>query len=253
MVAREQPKFGGVRSCGKSLYSELCGLLCCNLRAGYWRSSQRQRMCCWLCGISCLRKEYLASFHMFSSLRTQIMVQRSGRLFHIDFGHFLGNFKKKFGIKRERAKVWWLSFRKLVMIDGIPEQFVFTPDFLYVMGGKGSKHYQLVSCFLSSSPWDTLSYDAALWPQFVESCCKAYNILRQHASLFVNLFAMVRPCMYMCSCSASRCEAWMVHKMNVGAVCSFGERSPDVVDRYPRADQTKRHWVHAGSVQARPR
>ena len=25
------------------------------------------------------------------------------QLFHIDFGHFLGNFKKKLGIKRERV------------------------------------------------------------------------------------------------------------------------------------------------------
>lgn len=29
-----------------------------------------------------------------------IMVTKSGHLFHIDFGHFLGNFKSKFGIKR---------------------------------------------------------------------------------------------------------------------------------------------------------
>ena len=26
---------------------------------------------------------------------------KEGNLFHIDFGHFLGNVKKKFGIKRE--------------------------------------------------------------------------------------------------------------------------------------------------------
>ena len=25
------------------------------------------------------------------------------QLFHIDFGHFLGNFKSKFGVKRERV------------------------------------------------------------------------------------------------------------------------------------------------------
>ena len=32
-----------------------------------------------------------------------IMLQDNGKLFHIDFGHFLGNFKEKFGIKRERT------------------------------------------------------------------------------------------------------------------------------------------------------
>ncbi len=32
-----------------------------------------------------------------------IMVNRDGKLFHIDFGHFLGHFKKKYGIKRERV------------------------------------------------------------------------------------------------------------------------------------------------------
>ncbi len=26
-------------------------------------------------------------------------------MFHIDFGHFLGNFKHKFGIKRERVRL----------------------------------------------------------------------------------------------------------------------------------------------------
>lgn len=30
-----------------------------------------------------------------------IMLKRSGELFHIDFGHFLGNFKWKYGIKRQ--------------------------------------------------------------------------------------------------------------------------------------------------------
>jgi phosphatidylinositol-4,5-bisphosphate 3-kinase len=43
-----------------------------------------------------------------------VMVRRNGQLFHIDFGHFLGNYKKKFGFKREKAA------------------FVFTPDFAKV-------------------------------------------------------------------------------------------------------------------------
>ncbi|GAM25539.1 hypothetical protein SAMD00019534_087140 [Acytostelium subglobosum LB1] len=80
-----------------------------------------------------------------------LMCTKLGRLFHIDFGHFLGNYKKKFGFKRERAP------------------FVFTPDFCYVMGGKESPKFA----------------------QFVNYCCTAYNILRRHAKLFMNLFAMM--------------------------------------------------------------
>lgn len=48
-----------------------------------------------------------------------IMVNRDGQIFHIDFGHFLGHFKKKFGIQRERVP------------------FVLTNDFLQVIT-KGS-------------------------------------------------------------------------------------------------------------------
>eukprot|EP01116_Phalansterium_solitarium_P018016 TRINITY_DN4609_c0_g1_i1.p1 TRINITY_DN4609_c0_g1~~TRINITY_DN4609_c0_g1_i1.p1 ORF type:complete len:1412 (-),score=535.42 TRINITY_DN4609_c0_g1_i1:565-4800(-) len=80
-----------------------------------------------------------------------VMLTREGHLFHIDFGHFLGNFKKKFGMKRERAP------------------FVFTPDFAYVLGGKDGDNFK----------------------EFVELCCKAYNILRKHANVFINLFAMM--------------------------------------------------------------
>ena len=43
------------------------------------------------------------------------MIQKTGKLFHIDFGHFLGNFKTKFGVKRERAP------------------FVFTPAMAHVL------------------------------------------------------------------------------------------------------------------------
>jgi phosphatidylinositol-4,5-bisphosphate 3-kinase/phosphatidylinositol-4-phosphate 3-kinase len=58
-----------------------------------------------------------------------VMVKRTGELFHIDFGHFLGNFKKKYGVKRERSP------------------FKFTPQFAHVMGGKGSPLYQEFEVF----------------------------------------------------------------------------------------------------------
>lgn len=32
-----------------------------------------------------------------------IMIKKNGQLFHIDFGHILGHFKEKFGIRRERV------------------------------------------------------------------------------------------------------------------------------------------------------
>ena len=61
------------------------------------------------------------------------MLARSGHLFHIDFGHFLGNFKSKFGIKRETAP------------------FVFTPDFAYVLGDRGSEGFErFVSWFTTT-------------------------------------------------------------------------------------------------------
>lgn len=47
-----------------------------------------------------------------------IMIKNNGEIFHIDFGHFLGHFKYKYGIKRERAP------------------FVFTREFKKVLGGK---------------------------------------------------------------------------------------------------------------------
>ena len=82
-----------------------------------------------------------------------IMLKRDGHLFHIDFGHFLGNFKSKFGIKRERTA------------------FVFTKEMLSVMGGNKSDEYK----------------------EFVELCLEAFNILRLHADEMISLFRLMIP------------------------------------------------------------
>lgn len=83
-----------------------------------------------------------------------IMVTRDGKLFNIDFGHFLGNWKSKFGIKRERVK------------------FILTPDFVYAMSnGHGAK--------------------SAEYKKFQDLCKQAYLIVRRKANLFINLLNMM--------------------------------------------------------------
>jgi phosphatidylinositol kinase/protein kinase (PI-3 family) len=80
-----------------------------------------------------------------------IMISRKGHLFHIDFGHFLGNFKSKLGVKRERAP------------------FKFTPQFAHVFGGKESPKYK----------------------KFEEISSMAYNMLRRNSDLFISLFGLM--------------------------------------------------------------
>ncbi|KDO34064.1 hypothetical protein SPRG_01338 [Saprolegnia parasitica CBS 223.65] len=83
-----------------------------------------------------------------------IMVASTGHLFHIDFGHFLGNFKVKFGFQRERAP------------------FVLTPEMAFVMRASSSEtRFEL----------------------FERYCGDAYNLLRQTPALWVTLFALMVP------------------------------------------------------------
>ena len=84
-----------------------------------------------------------------------IMITAWGHLFHIDFGHFLGNFKSKFGVKRERSP------------------FVFTPEMAFVM--------------------KTCGVPGASYTDFENICCDAYNMLRSRATLFINLFVLMIP------------------------------------------------------------
>ncbi|XP_062248724.1 phosphatidylinositol 4,5-bisphosphate 3-kinase catalytic subunit gamma isoform isoform X1 [Platichthys flesus] len=83
-----------------------------------------------------------------------IMITDQGNLFHIDFGHILGNRKHFLGMTRERVP------------------FVLTPDFLYVMGrvkGRNSLYFQ----------------------RFMDTCTQAYLSLRSHSRLLVTLFSLM--------------------------------------------------------------
>ncbi|XP_071805229.1 phosphatidylinositol 4,5-bisphosphate 3-kinase catalytic subunit beta isoform-like [Asterias amurensis] len=84
-----------------------------------------------------------------------IMIKKTGQLFHIDFGHFLGNYKRKFGFKRERVP------------------FVLVHDFVHVITrGKGNN---------TTTEFET----------FRKCCEDAFMILRQRGNLLINLFAMM--------------------------------------------------------------
>lgn len=84
-----------------------------------------------------------------------IMVRENGQLFHIDFGHFLGNFKTKFGINRERVP------------------FILTYDFVHVIQqGKTN--------------------NSEKFERFRDYCETAYMILRGHGLLFLHLFSLMK-------------------------------------------------------------
>ncbi|XP_072040805.1 phosphatidylinositol 4,5-bisphosphate 3-kinase catalytic subunit beta isoform-like isoform X2 [Amphiura filiformis] len=87
-----------------------------------------------------------------------IMVKETGQLFHIDFGHFLGKFKSKFGVKRERVP------------------FVLTHDFVHVIT-RGDKK-------------GTKSSKQA-FQNFQNLCEQAFLILRRYGNLLITLFAMM--------------------------------------------------------------
>jgi phosphatidylinositol-4,5-bisphosphate 3-kinase len=84
---------------------------------------------------------------------SNIMMKKNGRLFHIDFGHFLGNFKSKWGYKRENTP------------------FVFTPDMAYAIAGTNK------NC-----------EEVALYKEFIKTCGEAFLSLRRNATTLECLF-----------------------------------------------------------------
>lgn len=80
-----------------------------------------------------------------------IMITNRGDLFHIDFGHFLGNYKKYMGVKKETAP------------------FVFTAAYAHVLGGTESEKYK----------------------ELQEITGKAFNILRKNYYYLMSLFKLM--------------------------------------------------------------
>ncbi|XP_075117466.1 phosphatidylinositol 4,5-bisphosphate 3-kinase catalytic subunit delta isoform-like [Leptodactylus fuscus] len=83
-----------------------------------------------------------------------IMIQKTGQMFHIDFGHILGKFKSKFGIRRERTP------------------FILTSDFLHVI-----QHGR--------------AHDESKFSRFQCLCDHAYSVLRTYRTLLLNVVSLM--------------------------------------------------------------
>eukprot|EP01126_Amoeba_proteus_P013695 TRINITY_DN15872_c0_g1_i3.p1 TRINITY_DN15872_c0_g1~~TRINITY_DN15872_c0_g1_i3.p1 ORF type:complete len:690 (-),score=145.45 TRINITY_DN15872_c0_g1_i3:170-2239(-) len=80
-----------------------------------------------------------------------LLLRKDGNLFNINFDTILGNCKKKSGVKKERVL------------------FSPQPDWIHVMGGKGSTNYNV----------------------FLQNCAAAYDETKKNGQLFINLFTMM--------------------------------------------------------------
>lgn len=82
-----------------------------------------------------------------------IILTNSGNIFHIDFGKFLGDAQMFGNFKRDRTP------------------FVLTSDMAYVING-GDK-------------------PSEKFHNFVDLCCKAFNIVRKHGDLILHMLALM--------------------------------------------------------------
>lgn len=80
-----------------------------------------------------------------------LMLNRKG-YFHIDYGHILGHYKKKMGIKRET------------------HSFLFTKAYYNVLGGDQHPYYQ----------------------EFIKNAMACYSVMRENYLLFYSLFELLR-------------------------------------------------------------
>lgn len=85
-----------------------------------------------------------------------IMLTKRGQLFHIDYGHFLGNFKSVAGINRERSA------------------FVLTEEMAYVMKKKANEEHQ-----------------SEEFKSYVKYCGQAFNLIRRVGRRFIYLFQLM--------------------------------------------------------------
>ena len=96
------------------------------------------------------------------------MLSHTGHLFHIDFGHFLGNFKKKMGINRGIITILnTLLNKQFYLLERAP--FVFTEEMAYVMGGKQADKFKT----------------------FMDLCTQAYNLVRKSGNFIINIFLLM--------------------------------------------------------------
>jgi phosphatidylinositol-4,5-bisphosphate 3-kinase len=110
-----------------------------------------------------------------------IMVQQDGHFLHIDFGHFLGNFKKKLGYQREGAP------------------FHYSPACDYVINGDSKKKDKAEKKDKPEKKEKKEKKDMLDLPDvtadgygtFEELCGKALNVLRKNATLLVTLFLLM--------------------------------------------------------------